>query len=125
MTIQEMQIVEPVVNKLLEIKLPIQKAYQVYSLAKDIENARDFATKEVQKLVEKYDVEVLGNGELKIENEENREKFIEEYNKLMQYDVIHKGKYPITLEDFGNAEFTAREVAALELIFHVEESCER
>ena len=125
MTIQEIQIVEPVLSKLLEIKLPIQKAHHLYLLAKDIEDARQFATQETQKLVQKYEVEVLGNGELKIEKEENREGFINEYNKLMQYDVIHKGKYPISLEDFGDVEFTAREVAALELIFNIEESCER
>ena len=113
MTVQQMLNALPILQRMMELKLPIKKAYAVYSLAKVINEQREFFINEEKKLIEKFNVEVLSNGNIRFEDTESQNEFVAEHNALMQYEV-NVVAIELSFEDLGNAEFTPVELMQLE-----------
>ena len=87
MTAQKMLNALPVLQRLMELKLPIKKAHGIYSLAKVINEQREFFMKEEQKLISKFNAEVLENGNIKFNSAEDQMTFSKEHADLMQYEI--------------------------------------
>lgn len=113
MTVQQMLNALPILQRMMELKLPIKKAYAVYSLAKVINEQREFFINEEKKLIEKFSAEILSNGNIRFEDVESQNKFVAEHNALMQYEV-NVVAIDLSFEDLGNAEFTPAELMQLE-----------
>lgn len=114
MTISQMLTALPVVQKIMGLKLPIKKAYKAYSLAKVINDKRDFFINEEKKLIDKFEATILDNGNIQFKSEESQKAFIEEHNELLNYVVEDAEVLDLSFEDLGTAEFTPVEVGQLE-----------
>jgi DNA integrity scanning protein DisA with diadenylate cyclase activity len=103
----------PVVQKLVSLQLPVKKAYKVYSLAKQINEQREFFINEEKKMIEKFSV-TIESGNLHFKSSEDQALFVAEHNELMQYQV--EGLTPIELSftDLGNLEITPMEMSSLD-----------
>ena len=104
----------PVVQKMAGFKLPVKKAYKIYSLAKKINEYRDFFIKEEKKLIEKFNATVLENGNIKLGSPEDQEKFIEEHNALMETVVEDITGIELSFEELADVEITPAEIELLE-----------
>lgn len=113
MTVQKMLAALPVLNRMMELKLPIKKAHAVYSLAKQINEQREFFINEEKKMIEKFSV-TIDSGNLHFKSSEDQARFVAEHNELMQYQV--EGLMPIELSftDLGNLEITPMEMSSLD-----------
>ena len=114
MTVQKMLNALPVLQRLMELKLPIKKAYSIYSLAKQINEQREFFIKEERKLIEKFNAEVLEDGRIKFIDSINQVHFAEEHNELMQYEVENFSPIELSFNDLGDAEMTPADLMTLE-----------
>lgn len=103
-----------VLNKLMELKLPIKKAYALYSLAKQINEYREFFINEEKKMVSKFNVQVAENGDLHFNSQEDQLAFIQEYNDLMSYEIEDVKSVELSFADLGGVEFTPMELSALD-----------
>lgn len=113
MTVSQMLSSLPVLQKIVELKLPLKKAYKVYSLAKVINEQRDFFIKEEQKLIAECGAEVLEGGGLKFSDSEKQAEFVEKHGELMNYEV-DLAAVELSFADLSEEEFTARDLMALE-----------
>ena len=114
MTISQMLNAFPVVQKIMELKLPIKKAYKVYTLVKVINDKRDFFINEEKKLIDKFEGTLLQNGKIQFKSAEIQVKFAEEYNELMNYIIEDVEVFELKFEDLGEVEFTPAEIGMLE-----------
>ena len=114
MTALEMLNALPCIQKLMDLKLPVKKAFKVYSLAKQINEQRDFFINEEKKLIEKFQGVVDERGMITFNSVEDQQAFSREHNELMSF--VLEGIEPIELSfaDLGDAEFTPMELAILE-----------
>ena len=114
MTIQQMLNALSGVQKLMGLQLPVKKAFKVYSLAKQINEQRDFFINEEKKLIEKFQGIVDENGMITFNSVEDQQAFSREHNELMSF--VPEGTEPVELSftDLGDAEFTPMELAILE-----------
>lgn len=104
----------PILQRIMELKLPIKKAYQVYSLAKAINDKREFFINEEKKLIEKFSAEVLEGGKVKFKDAATQAEFLQEHADLMNYEVVDLEAIELNFDDLGNAEFTPVELMQLE-----------
>ena len=107
----------PILQRMMELKLPIKKAYRIYSLAKVINEQREFFIIEEKKLIEKFEAEVLEGGNIRFEDVESQRGFMEEHNALMKFEVNVEA-VDLSFEDLGSAEFTPVELMQLEGIIN-------
>ena len=114
MTIQKLLNALPEVQKLVSLKLPIKKAYQVYILAKLINDKRDFFINEEKKLIEKYQAKIENNGAVSFSNIENQKAFNQEHSELFQYEIDDINVVDLTFDDLKDMEFTPVEIAMLD-----------
>ena len=98
----------------MELKLPIKKAYKIYNLAKFIEDKRQFFVQEERKLVDKFNAEILENGNIKFNSAEDQMIFSKEHADLMQYEIEELETLELNFDDLGDATFTAKDLMALE-----------
>ena len=119
MIVQQMLNSLPTLQRIMELKLPIKKAYSIYSLAKVINEQREFFINEENKLIEACKVEVLPEGGLRFDSTENQNKFIEEHEALMNYE-IELESITLNFDDLKEAKFTAKELITLEGIINFE-----
>ena len=120
MTVQQMLNSLPVLERMLELKMPIKIAHKVYSLAKAINEQREFFIKEEKKLIETCGAEILPEGGIQFNSAENQTKFIEEHATLMNYEVELES-ITLSLDDLKDAEFTAKELIILEGVINFKE----
>lgn len=113
MTVQKMLAALPVLNRMMELKLPIKKAHAVYSLAKQINEQREFFINEEKKLIEKFNAEILDGGNIRFKDAESQVGFMTEHNALMHYEV-DAAAIDLSFEDLGDSEFTPVELMQLE-----------
>ena len=113
MTVQQMLNSLPILQRMMELKLPIKKAHSIYSLAKVINEQREFFIKEEKKLIEKFNAEVLEGGSVRFKDAKDQVGFMAEHNALMQFEVP-AAAIDLSFEDLGNAEFTPVELMQLE-----------
>lgn len=118
MIVQQMLNALPILQKIIELKLPIKKAYQVYKLTKSIEDKRQFFIQEEKKLIDKFNVEILENGNIKFNSVEDQMTFSKEHADLMQYEIEELETLELNFDDLGDVEFTPRELMALEGIIN-------
>lgn len=111
----------PILQRVIELKLPIKKAYDVYILTKHINEQKDFFIKEEKKLIDKFNAEVLENGKVRINNYEDRAKFAEEYNDLMQYEINDLIAVELNFNDLNGVEFAPQELMLLEGVINFKE----
>ena len=114
MTIQQMLNALPIVQKIMELKLPVKKAYQAYTLAKQINEQRDFFINEEKKLIEKFNATVTETGSIQFSNAEDQAAFVEEYGALSRFENEDIKALELSFSDLGVAEFSPMEIAALE-----------
>lgn len=113
MKVQQMLNSLPTLQRMMELKLPIKKAYSIYTLEKLINEQRNFFVNEEKKLIDKFNAEVLEGGKLKFKDTESQLGFVAEHNELMQYE-IDAVAIDLSFEDLGDAEFTPAELMQLE-----------
>lgn len=114
MTVQQMLNALPVLQKIMELKLPVKKAYKIYNLAKSIEDKRQFFIQEEKKLIDKFNAEILENGNIKFNSAEDQMTFSKEHSDLMNYEVEDLLSIELSFEDLGDVEFTPRDLMTLE-----------
>ena len=99
---------------MLTLNLPIKTAYLIYSLAKQINEYRDFFIKEEKKLIEKFNANVAENGQILFEEENQRNDFIKEYNSLMQYELEDFKPIELNMNNVGDINLTAADLFILD-----------
>ena len=104
----------PVIQKLMDLKLPVKKAYSIYTLAKQINDNREFFIKEEKKIIDKFNVTILESGSLEFKSPEDQLQFIEEHNELSNYEVENFNIIELSFDDLKEAELSALEIAALD-----------
>lgn len=114
MTAQQMLNVLPALEKIVGLKLPVKKAYKVYSLAKLINEQREFFINEEKKLIEKFNGVVTETGGIQIGDPEKQVQFVKEHNDLMQYEVEGFTPLELAFDDLGDAEITPADLMILE-----------
>lgn len=114
MTVKQMIDSLPVLQKLMSFKLPIKRAHEIYSLAKLINEQREFFISEEKKLVEKFNGEIVEGGNLKFERFEDQSKFTIEHIELLNYEVPGLEAVELSFDDLGEATFTPIELSMLE-----------
>lgn len=113
MTVQQMLNSLPILQRMMELKLPIKKAHGIYSLAKVINEQREFFINEEKKLIEKFNAEILEGGNIRFKDAESQVGFMTEHNALMHYEV-DAAALDLSFEDLGDSEFTPVELMQLE-----------
>lgn len=103
-----------IVQKLMSLKLPIEKAYDLYILAKQIKDKKDFFIIEEKKIINRFNVSILENGELKFKSEEDQDQFYTEHDALLNYEVKDISSIELKLEDLKEVKFSAFDISALE-----------
>ena len=114
MTLQQILNAEPIVAKLIELKLPVKKAYKVYSLAKVINEKRDFFINEERKLIELYHAKVSPTGQVAFQNDEDRIGFIQDHANLSNCEVDDAEVLELSFDELGDIELSPRDIAMLE-----------
>lgn len=113
MTVQQMLNSLPILQRMMELKLPIKKAHGIYSLAKVINEQREFFINEEKKLIEKFNAEILEGGNIRFKDAESQAGFMTEHSVLMHYEVDATA-LDLSFEDLGDSEFTPVELMQLE-----------
>lgn len=120
MTVQQMLNSLPILQRIIEFKLPIKKAYAIYSLTKVINEQREFFINEEKKLIEKFNVEILAEGSIRFKDAESQRGFIVEHDALMQFEV-NAVAIDLSFKDLENVEFTPAELMKLEGVINFTE----
>jgi hypothetical protein len=114
MTVQQMFNSLPILQRMMELKLPISKAYAIYILAKQIDNEREFFINREKQLVAQYGAEILENGNVKFQSAEDQVKFSQEHADMMKCELENLKPIYLNVEDLGEAQFTPMELMLLE-----------
>ena len=121
MKVQEMLNALPVLQKVMELKLPIKKAHAIYKLAKKCGEDREFFAGEERKLIEKYAGEIMEDGNIRFKDAETQIKFSQEHFEMMQTEIEGFDVIELNFNDLGNAEITPVELMALEGVINIVE----
>jgi hypothetical protein len=117
MTAQQLMRALPVLQKIITLQLPIKKAYQIYSLTKVINEQREFFITEEKKLIERFDVEILEDGNIKFPNVESRKDFEIAHREIMEYPISVE-TIELKFDDLGDATLTPIDLMTLEGIIN-------
>lgn len=121
MTARQMLNALPMVQKIMELKLPIKKAYKVYNLAKVINEKREFFINEEKKIVDKFEVEILEDGKIRFKDSESKLGFMQGHAELMNYEISDLDPLELSFDDLGEVEFTPMEIMQLEGVINFNE----
>jgi hypothetical protein len=99
---------------LMELKLPVKSAYEIYNLAKQINDKRDFFIKEEKKIIDKFNAEVLENGSLQFKTVEDQQGFVKEHEELMNCELDDIKTVELKISELKNIELTAADIATLD-----------
>ena len=114
MTVQQMFNSLPILQRMMELKLPISKAYAIYILAKQINDEREFFINREKQLISQYDANVLENGNIQFKTSEDQMKFSQEHAEMMQCELENLKPVHLNIEDLGESKFTPMELISLE-----------
>lgn len=114
MTVQQMLNALPMLQRMMDLKLPMKKAYKIYSLVKEIEEKRQFFIEKEKKLVQSTNAEILENGSIKFNSAEDQVNFSKEYSELLNCELEDMPVIELSFDDLGDAVFTAKDLMALE-----------
>ena len=104
----------PIVQKMAGFKLPVKQAYKIYSLAKKINEYKDFFINEEKKLIDKFNATILENGNIKLESAEDQGKFLEEHGALMETIIEDVEAVELKFDLLDGIEITPAEIELLE-----------
>lgn len=104
---------------LTKMKLPVKKAYAIYNLAKKAEAHKEFFIAQEQQLIEEFKATILENGQIKFENSEDLKAFTEKHNELKNLEVENCNPITLSIEDFGDANLSAADMASLEGVIDI------
>lgn len=121
MTVQQMLNSLPILQKVMELKLPIKKAHGIYVLAKQINEQREFFINEEKKLIDKFNAEVLEGGSIRFKTPEEQAQFVKEHANLMNYEVSDLKTIELSFDELGDTEFTPIDILALEGVIDFKE----
>lgn len=110
----------PVIQKLVSIKMPIQKSYELYMLTKKVEEKKEFFTLKEKELLEKYNANVDDKGHVLIDNKDDSEKFTNEYSELTHLEINDITPMLLKISDLGYVELSAVEIETLSGIINFE-----
>jgi hypothetical protein len=65
-------------------------------------------------LIDKFDAEILENGNIKFNSAEDQMTFSKEHADLMQYEIEELEALELNFDDLGDAELTPRDLMTLE-----------
>ena len=114
MIAQQMLNAFSIVQKIMTLKLPVKKAYKVYSLAKQINDKRDFFINEEKKLVNNFQAEIGENGRIMFKSEEDRVSFMKEHAELLSCEIEDIIAVELSFDDLGDTELSPVDFVALE-----------
>ena len=104
----------PIMQRIMELRLPIKKAHKLYSLAKVINEQREFFINEEKKLVEKFNGTINENGSITFPTTEDQANFAAAHYEILNYEVPEIVAIDLTFDDLGDAAFTPYELSLLE-----------
>ena len=113
MKVQQMLNAIPVLDKLMTCKLPVKKAYEVYSLAKQIKEQREFFINEEKKLIEKFNAEVTQEGYIQFKTGDDQLNFSNEHKSLLDFEVELQ-ILEIAFDELKEIELTPNDMILLE-----------
>jgi hypothetical protein len=123
MTLQQMLNAIPVLQDIVNLKLPAKQAYSLFKLGKEINNQREFFANEERKLVEKFKGSVNEEGQISFEDPADQQGFIKEYVELNNMDADISVSLPIKVDiDYlGGESLTANDIELLSGIVEFDE----
>lgn len=114
MTTQQMLNAFPVMQKIMTLNLPIKTAYKVYTLAKQINDKKEFFINEEKKLIEIFQAEVLENGNIRFNSYESQEAFSKKHAELFSYEIDDIEMLELSFSELKDATFTPNDIHMLE-----------
>lgn len=114
MTAEKILSALPIVQKLVGLQLPVKKAYKVYSLAKQINEQREFFINEEKKLIEKFNGTIQEDGQIIFENDVCSEDFAKAHFEMMTNEIDGFSPIELTFEDLKGAEFSPFDIGLLD-----------
>jgi hypothetical protein len=111
----------PIVEKLMTFNLPIKKAYQLYSLAKQINEKRDFFIKEEKKLIDNFKGQIMEDGKIKFENINLQQEFLKAHNELLQCEIDDIKPLELTFDDLKDIKLSPADLIDLEGVVNIVE----
>ena len=115
MTTKQMLQAIPVLQTLVNYKLPMKTTYALYNLAKKINEQKEFFVNKEKELIEKYKGNLNGQGQISFEKSEDFQAFAKEYNELNDVEV-DIGGVPVSIrfDDMGDQTLSAADIMNLE-----------
>lgn len=110
-----------ILQKILEVNMPIQKAYKISKLIKQIEEQQQFFSKEEQKLVAKFNGQIGEQGQITFNNVEDQIKFLQAHTEFLNYEIPDMQSIELTFADVEGAQFTAKDILLLEGVIDFKE----
>jgi len=102
-------------SRFAEMRLPLSKAREIYSMIKALDEPYQFAINEERKYIEEFDGVVNNDGTISFESPEKYASFQEKMSDLSDTDVDVKIKpIELTESDLGDQTITPAEIFILE-----------
>lgn len=114
MTVRQMYNSLPIVQRVMEVKLPIKKSYEIYLLAKKINEQRDFFIKKEKELIESYKGIIQDNGLVSFSSAQDQQACALEREELLCCELIDINPIELSFEDVENIMLSAQEIAMLD-----------
>lgn len=118
MTVQQIFNASLILQKLSSMKLPIKKAYAIYSLIKQINEYKNFFIQEEKKLVDKFNATIQENGRLVFQDAEDQIHFIEAHNQMYSQEFEEFKAVDLNFDDLSDETLSPQDIMALEGIIN-------
>ena len=114
MTGQQILNAIPIVKKLTLIELPFKKAYQVYSLTKQINEKADFFINEEKKIINKFGGGATEHGDIQFPSAEAYNAFLKEHAEFMSCEIDDIAVITLSFGDLEGVSLSPLELSALD-----------
>ena len=122
MTIQQILGINKPLQKIADLKLPVQKAYKIYNLIKQLQKEQEFAQQEVQKIIQLHEAKIEDSGKVILTNGGDYAQFMKDYSALMYYQIDNIETIKLSFSELQDLQLSSSEIAALEgIIEFIEE----
>ena len=116
MNIQQILDILPILQKMIELKLPVRKAYELFKLIKLVEEQKQFFINQEKKLVESYDISFTEKGDIIFKSEEDQSEFIKFHNDLRTSKLSEIEPINLSFEDVKDLMLSVKDFQTLENI---------
>lgn len=118
MTAQQLLQALQILPRLMELKLPVKKAYKIYSMAKAMDTKKEFFVQEEQKLVKNNNGEMIDGG-VKFNTVEDQANFSKEHADMLSCEIDDISAIDLTFDELGEATLTPNDLIALEGVINL------